>query len=94
MRHTPGALAVLLRHGDVMGDPKAWATCSQAAAAARTAARTLQARLMVVVTSPTAPGQLAEDRISMLCRQADVDRKWVLSWCMVLGMLGSWGGSL
>uniref|UniRef100_A0A1D2AC11 Trafficking protein particle complex subunit 11 domain-containing protein n=1 Tax=Auxenochlorella protothecoides TaxID=3075 RepID=A0A1D2AC11_AUXPR len=90
MRHTPGALAVLLRHGDVMGDPKAWATCSQAAAAARTAARTLQARLMVVVTSPTAPGQLAEDRISMLCRQADVDRKSILALHMrdQVGMAG------
>ena len=73
----PAVAAVFVEYGAVVGDPSSWAWLVTQLDVVRTAARSRNLRVVVVVVLPSSTAEVPEDRASMICRQVGIDRRSV-----------------
>ena len=75
----PGCLSHLSSCRDVvLGDAASWARCTQQADAVRGATRAQGARAVLIVVQPPNSPDLPDERALQLCKQAGIDRRYLL----------------
>ncbi|KAK9807487.1 hypothetical protein WJX72_000478 [[Myrmecia] bisecta] len=85
----PAVAVVFLERDAVVGDPTSWARVCAQLDTVRAATRSRGGRVVIVVVQGPGAGELPEERTSVLCRQAGIDRK-----CVSLLSLAEGDGSL
>ncbi|KAK9789561.1 hypothetical protein WJX73_006387 [Symbiochloris irregularis] len=80
----PAVAVLLIPRAEVEGAPDAWQRVSAQVGAVRGATRAQGARLVLVITSGSSAagaghveGPVQEERVSTLCRQGGIERRWV-----------------
>ncbi|EFN58956.1 hypothetical protein CHLNCDRAFT_137536 [Chlorella variabilis] len=86
----PAVAAMIVDCESVVGDPSAWAWLVSQLDAVKSAVKSRSTRIVVIIAQqgPAAGvgGEVPEDRIAMICRQAGVDRRCVLTFAPSQGL--------
>ncbi|PRW58338.1 hypothetical protein C2E21_2711 [Chlorella sorokiniana] len=75
----PAVAALLVERESVVGDPSSWAWLVSQLDAVRVATKGRGARIVVIITQQAGAAEVPEDRIAMICRQAGIERRCVLT---------------
>jgi hypothetical protein len=73
----PAVVAALVDSNEVGGDPTGWAALVSKLDAIKASAKLGGIRVVIVVTQAAGSGPIPDDRASMVCRHAGIDRKYV-----------------